>query len=176
MNATLDIHSVMPAEFEDNVDELAKLMQACVHAGASINFIMPFPIDESLDFWRRKVQPALHEGSRVLLVARQEGRIAGSVQLDCDTPPNQPHRAEITKLMVHPDVRRRGVARALMHEIEAIALQRGRNLITLDTRTGDSAEPLYASLGYITAGIIPGYCRDTHEERLEATTIMHKVL
>ena len=176
MNATLDIHSVTPAEFEENVDELAKLMQACVHAGASINFIMPFPIDESLDFWRRKVQPALNDGSRVLLVARHEGKIAGSVQLDCDTPPNQPHRAEITKLMVHPDVRRRGVARTLMHEVEAIALQRGRNLITLDTRTGDSAEPLYASLGYKTAGIIPGYCRDTHEERLEATTIMHKDL
>ena len=173
MNATLDIHSVTPTEFEENVDELAKLMQACVHAGASINFIMPFPIDESLDFWRRKVQPALNDGSRVLLVARHEGRIAGSVQLDCDTPPNQPHRAEITKLMVHPDVRRRGVARTLMREVEAIALQRGRNLITLDTRTGDSAEPLYASLGYKTAGIIPGYCRDTHEERLEATTIMH---
>ena len=176
MNATLDIHSVTPTEFEENVDELAKLMQACVHAGASINFIMPFPIDESLDFWRRKVQPALNDGSRVLLVARHEGRIAGSVQLDCDTPPNQPHRAEITKLMVHPDVRRRGVARTLMREVEAIALQRGRNLITLDTRTGDSAEPLYASLGYKTAGIIPGYCRDTHEERLEATTIMHKDL
>ena len=176
MNATLDIHSVTPTEFEENVDELAKLMQACVHAGASINFIMPFPIDESLDFWRRKVQPALNDGSRVLLVARHEGKIAGSVQLDCDTPPNQPHRAEITKLMVHPDVRRRGVARTLMHEVEAIALQRGRNLITLDTRTGDSAEPLYASLGYKTAGIIPGYCRDTHEERLEATTIMHKDL
>lgn len=176
MNATLDIHSVTPTEFEENVDELAKLMQACVHAGASINFIMPFPIDESLDFWRRKVQPALDDGSRVLLVARHEGKIAGSVQLDCDTPPNQPHRAEITKLMVHPDVRRRGVARTLMREVEAIALQRGRNLITLDTRTGDSAEPLYASLGYKTAGIIPGYCRDTHEERLEATTIMHKDL
>ncbi len=176
MNATLDIHSVTPAQFEENVDELAKLMQACVHAGASINFIMPFPIDESLDFWRRKVQPALNDGSRVLLVARHEGKIAGSVQLDCDTPPNQPHRAEITKLMVHPDVRRRGVARTLMHEVEAIALQRRRNLITLDTRTGDSAEPLYASLGYKTAGIIPGYCRDTHEERLEATTIMHKDL
>ncbi len=176
MNATLDIHSVTPTEFEENVDELAKLMQACVHAGASINFIMPFPIDESLDFWRRKVQPALNDGSRVLLVARHEGKIAGSVQLDCDTPPNQPHRAEITKLMVHPDVRRRGVARTLMREVEAIALQRGRNLITLDTRTGDSAEPLYASLGYKTAGIIPGYCRDTHEERLEATTIMHKDL
>lgn len=176
MNATLDIHSVTPAEFEENVDELAKLMQACVHAGASINFIMPFPIDESLDFWRRKVQPALNDGIRVLLVARHEGKIAGSVQLDCDTPPNQPHRAEITKLMVHPDLRRRGVARTLMHEVEAIALQRGRNLITLDTRTGDSAEPLYASLGYKTAGIIPGYCRDTHEERLEATTIMHKDL
>ena len=81
-----------------------------MHAGASINFILPFPLDESLDFWNRKLLPPLHDDKRVLLVARLRDRIAGSVQLDCDTPPNQPHRAEIAKLMVHPEFRRRGIA------------------------------------------------------------------
>ncbi len=176
MGTDLVITPVAPSAFDDNVDELASLMHACVHAGASINFVMPFPMVESLAFWQRKVRPALEDGTRVLLAARTGGRIAGSVQLDCDTPPNQPHRAEIAKLMVHPDFRRRGIARALMEEIEAIALRRGRSLITLDTRTGDPAEPLYASLGYKTAGIIPGYCRDTFEDRFDATTIMHKDL
>ena len=79
--------------------------------------------------------------------------------------------------MVHPGFRRRGIARALMAELERLASQRGRSLLTLDTRTGDQAEPLYASLGYQTAGIIPGYCRDTLDAgRLDPTTIMYKVL
>ena len=176
MNVDLAIASVKPADFDNSVGELAALMHACVHAGASINFVMPFPLEENLEFWRRKVQPAVNDGTCVLLVARHRGRIAGSVQLDCDTPPNQPHRAEIAKLMVHLDFRRQGIARALMREIEEIARERGRSLITLDTRTGDPAEPLYASLSFRTAGIISGYCRDTFEERLDATIIMRKDL
>ena len=125
-------------------------------------------------FWTRKVLPAVNDGTRLLLVAKRNGTIAGSVQLDYDTPANQPHRAEIRKLLVHPHFRRQGVARALMAEIECQATRLRRSLITLDTRTGDSAEPLYRSLGYQTTGIIPGYCRDTFTERLDATTIMYK--
>jgi ribosomal protein S18 acetylase RimI-like enzyme len=98
------------------------------------------------------------------------------VQLSTDTPPNQLHRAEVTKLLIHPDFRRRGIARALMEELEGLAERLGRSLITLDTRTGDSAEPLYASMGYVTAGVIPGYCRDAFVDRLDATTIMYKAL
>ena len=115
-------------------------------------------------------------GRRLLLVAWCDGRIAGSVQLDHDTPANHPHRAEIRKLLVHPDFRRQGIARQLMAEIERHAAALKRNLLTLDTRTGDSAEPLYRSLGYQTTGIIPDYCRDTFTTRLDATTIMYKKL
>jgi ribosomal protein S18 acetylase RimI-like enzyme len=158
------------------LDELAALLHACVQAGASVNFVLPFGPADSLAFWRSKVLPALRAGGRVLWVARQGGRVVGSVQLHHDTPPNQPHRAEVTKLLVHPEFRRRGIARALMGELEREARRLGRSLITLDTRTGDSAEPLYASLGYRTVGIIPGYCRDTIEDRLDPTTIMYKVL
>ena len=78
--------------------------------------------------------------------------------------------------MVHPHFRRQGIARALMAELERQAALRGRKLITLDTRTGDHAEPLYASLGYETAGVIPGYCRAPLDDRLESTTIMYKAL
>jgi hypothetical protein len=156
--------------------ELGALLQACVHDGASIGFVLPFTADDSAAFWRNKVLPAVRDGGRVLLVARSNGRITGSVQLHHDTPPNQPHRAEASKLLVHPEFRRRGIARALMAELEREARRRGRSLITLDTRTGDNAEPLYASLGYRTAGVIPGYCRDPFEDRLDSTTIMYKVL
>lgn len=155
---------------------LSELIHACVHDGASIGFILPFSTADSEAFWRDKVLPAVRAGGRLLLVARADGRIVGSVQLDHDMPANQPHRAEIRKLLVHPDFRRRRIARLLMAEIERHAVGLRRSLITLDTRTGDSAEPLYRSLGYQTTGIIPGYCRDTLTERFDATTIMYKTL
>jgi len=159
-----------------HIGELGALLHACVHSGASINFVLPYTVDDSEAFWRQEVLPPVRAGSRILLVARQGGRIAGTVQLAFDTPPNQAHRAEVSKLLVHPDFRRRGIARALMAELERLAGGLGRRLLTLDTRTGDSAEPLYASLGYQTAGVIPGYCRDPIEDRLDATTIMYKAL
>jgi ribosomal protein S18 acetylase RimI-like enzyme len=159
-----------------HLDGLAGMLQACILAGASIGFIMPHTFEDSEAFWIRKVLPAVRDGTRLLLVARRNGAIAGSVQLDYDTPANQPHRAEIRKLLVHPDFRRQGIARAMMAGIEHHARKLQRSLITLDTRTGDSAEPLYRSLGYQTTGIIPGYCRDAFIERFDATTIMYKDL
>jgi ribosomal protein S18 acetylase RimI-like enzyme len=165
-----------PGDIARHIEGLSELVHACVHCGASIGFILPFSTSDSEAFWRDKVVSAVREGGRLLLVAWADGRIAGSVQLDCDTPANQPHRAEIRKLLVHPQFRRQGIARHLMAEIERHALQLRRSLITLDTRTGDNAEQLYRSLGYQTTGIIPGYCRDTHTERLDPTTIMYKNL
>ena len=156
--------------------ELGALLHACVHAGASIGFVVPFAPAEAEAFWRGRVLPAVEAGGRALWVARTGGRIVGTVQLGHDTMPNQAHRAEVSKLLVHPLFRRRGIARALMAALERRARQLGRSLLTLDTRTGDSAEPLYASLGYRTAGVIPGYCRHPFEDRLEPTTVMYKAL
>jgi ribosomal protein S18 acetylase RimI-like enzyme len=178
MDAMTDtrIEPLSPDAAEREIGALAELLHACVHAGASVNFVMPFPVAEAEAFWRKKVLPSLHAGSRILLIARVGDSLAGTVQLSTDTPPNQPHRAEVSKLLVHPGFRRRGLARALMAELERRASALGKSLITLDTRTGDMAEPLYASMGYLTAGTIPGYCLDPFEDRLDATTIMYKQL
>ena len=171
--------SISPLAADDIVahaHDLGALLRACVHDGASIGFVLPFTAHDAEAFWRDKVLPAVREGTRLLLIARVGERIVGTVQLDYDTMPNQRHRAEVRKLLVHPDDRRRGVARALMADIERRARHLGRSLLTLDTRTGDGAEHLYASLGYETAGIIPDYCRNTTEDRLDATTIMYKIV
>ncbi len=162
------LEAVLPA--------MGEMMRACVHAGASIGYILPFSAEDGVSFWESKVLPRLDAGGLVLLVARENGRVAGTVQLDRDTPPNQPHRAEVRKLMVDPAFRRRGLARRLMAEIEEEARGLGRSLLTLDTRTGDAAEPLYLSLGYAVSGIIPGYCLDPAEPKFDSTTIMYKRL
>jgi ribosomal protein S18 acetylase RimI-like enzyme len=174
--ARIAISEFSASEAESRIGQLGALLHACVQDGASIGFVLPHARSDSEEYWARKVIPQLREGGLALLVAQQGGRIAGSVQLDCDTPQNQPHRAEVRKLLVDPEFRRRGIARRLMAEVEALARRRGRSLITLDTRTGDTAEALYAALGYSTAGMIPDWCRHTIEERLDSTTIMYKRL
>jgi len=169
--------SRLPAEaLTGYLSDLGDLLHTCVHAGANINFVLPFTLTDSRTFWRSKVFPAVEDGARLLWVANVGSFIAGTVQLDCDMPPNQPHRAEVTKLMVHPDFRRRGIGRALMSELETMAGRLDRYLITLDTRTGDAAEPLYRSIGYETVGTIPDFCRDPFEERFHPTTVMYKAL
>lgn len=170
------IRQMLANEMMQRLDEFGALLFACVADGASIGFVEPFSLGEATAYWRRKVLPAVMGREIVMLVAEEGGRIIGTVQLDHDTMPNQRHRAEVRKLLVHPDVRRRGIARALMREIEGHARRLDRSLLTLDTRTGDAAEPLYRSLGFEVAGIIPDYCRDTHSPRLDATTVMYKRL
>lgn len=163
-------------DLEKYITQLADLLHACVHAGASIGFVMPFSQTDAEDYWASRVLSAVQTNSIIVLAAIAGDELVGSVQLDIDTMPNQPHRAEVRKLMVQPGFRRQGIAKTLMLEIEKIADEHTRSLLTLDTRTGDTAEPLYTALGYKIAGVIPGYCLDTFEDRLDATTIMYKAL
>jgi GNAT superfamily N-acetyltransferase len=158
------------------LSELSGLLHACVHGGASVNFVLPFPMEEAEAFWRGKVLPAMAAGTRTVLVVEIDGAIAGSVQLSTETPPNQPHCADVTKLLVHPAFRRRGIGRVLMLALEEEARARGRSMLNLDTTTGGAAEPLYAGLGYVTVGVIPDFSLATTGERLEATTVMYKRL
>jgi GNAT superfamily N-acetyltransferase len=159
-----------------DLDMLAEVLHAVVHDGASVSFILPFSIDDARRFWTEKVLPGVASGSRRLLVARSGGRIVGTVQLELAGQPNQEHRAEVAKLLVHPDARRRGIARALMAALEDLARSHRRTLLTLDTRTDDRAEPLYVSMGYIPVGQIPRFARGPHSPQLEATSIFYKEL
>lgn len=185
---------------DSEIEMLAEVLHAVVHAGASVSFFTPFSIDDAHALWVEKVLPGVRIGARKVLVARfddsaapfgegnhQPGptgtgnqtlnnRIIGTVQLELDMPPNQKHRAGVAKLLVHPIARRRGVARALMVALEAIALSEGRTLLTLDTVTGSNAELLYRSLGYVVVGNIPRYARGALTPELESTTVMYKEL
>ncbi|ASL48253.1 Acetyltransferase [Burkholderia sp. AD24] len=174
--SAMTITSFSADDLERHLPELGALLHACVHDGASVGFVLPYGVDESEEFWRGKVLPTLRNGRLVLLVAREGNAIAGTVQLDYDTMPNQRHRADVRKLLIHPAWRRRGIARALMTELEGHAMRLQRSLLTLDTRTGDHAEPLYTALGYRAVGVIPGYALDPDQACLEATTFMYKEL
>lgn len=158
------------------LDQFADMLHACVHDGASIGFIEPFPVSEAAAFWRDKTIPALKGGKRILFAALADDHVVGTVQLDYDTMPNQIHRGDISKLMVRPDCRRRGIARLLMAAVENRARDLGRTLLTLDTRAGDRAEMLYSDLGFQITGVIPGFALDPNSEKLSATTVMYKQL
>lgn len=161
---------------DDDLDMLGDVLHAVVHGGAGVSFFVPFSLEEARAFWREKVLPGVRAGTRRVIVARHGVRIVGTVQLDFAVPPNQRHRAEVTKMLVHPTARRRGIARAMMMALEPIAQADGRTLLTLDTVTGSSAEPLYRSLGYVEVGVIPRYARGSLTPDLEAATIMYKEL
>ncbi len=175
MDTTPTIDVISAGEIDGHLSALRDLLHAVVHDGASIGFVLPFSEVEAARFWTEKVKPDVAGNSRLLFIARVGDRITGSVQLFHGTPANQPHRVEVNKLMVHPDFRRKGIAKSLMTALEKAVRDMGRSLITLDTRTGDSAEPLYTALGYKTVGTIPNFCQDTADAgRLDPTTIMYK--
>jgi ribosomal protein S18 acetylase RimI-like enzyme len=158
-----------------HLNAIAEILLACVHDGANVGFVLPFDLNQARAFWVQKIGPGLAANSRIVLVAKVDNQVAGTVQLNLDTPPNQPHRADVSKLLVHPKYRMQGVGRALMQQIESYGANAGRRLLTLDTAT-DIAERLYVSLGYQRAGHIPGYAREPNEDRFVGTTIMYKVL
>ena len=159
-----------------DIDMLGEVLHAVVHDGAGVSFVVPFSLDDGREFWLDRVLPGVKARTRRALVARWDGRIVGTVQLEFPWPPNQPHRAEVAKLLLHPVARRRGIARALMVAVESVARSEGRTLLTLDTWTGGAAEQLYRSLGYVTVGMIPRFARGSMTPTLEATTIMYKEL
>lgn len=162
--------------FEDHVVGLAEVLTACVLDGASVSFVDPFSPADALRFWRGKVLPGVVAGDVDLIVALVGDEVAGTVQLAADTPANQPQRADVRKLLVHPKHRRKGIARSLMLEAEACAAARTRSLLTLDTRTGDAGEQLYLDLGYQVIGHIPAYALDPRKQRFEDCTFMYKQL
>jgi ribosomal protein S18 acetylase RimI-like enzyme len=140
----------------DVIAALADILIETVASGGSVSFMHPLAPETAAAFWAKSLAAA-DAGRRVVLGARVDGALAGTVTLDLDTPQNQPHRADIAKLMTALAWRGRGVARALMTEAERLAAARGRTLITLDTAEEDGAAGLYEALGYAFAGSIPDY-------------------
>lgn len=135
---------------------LAECLVEVVANGGSVSFMHPLAPEAAAEFWARSLAAA-DAGKRVVLGAAIDGELAGTVTLDLDTPQNQPHRADIAKLMTRLRHRGLGVARALMLEAERIAIAEGRSLLTLDTAEEDGAAGLYEGLGYEFAGAIPDY-------------------
>jgi GNAT superfamily N-acetyltransferase len=161
-----NVRSVEGAALEAALPGLCELLIDSVEHGASVGFLAPLSTAEALEYWQR-IADAVNGGRCVLLLAG-DGVLVGTVQLDVDTLPNQPHRATVSKLLVRSSARRRGTGEALMAAVERAALERGRWLLTLDTATPE-AERLYARMGWTAAGPIPDYAMNP-DRSLTATT------
>ena len=160
------------AEAEARIDELSDVLANCVTGGASIGFMLPYGPADAVPFWQG-VAAAVGEEATLLLAAERDGRIVGTVQVGIRQMPNQPHRADVKKLLVLESERGRGVARALMAAAEAEAARRGKTVLVLDTATGSPAETVYARLGWQRAGVIPDYALYP-DGRFCATTFFYK--
>ena len=164
------IGQLTAADIRENVPDLSDVLIDCVHAGASVGFLSPLSRERAHAFWL-SVAGAVDAGRRVLFVASQDGnRIDGTVQLVLAGAENQPHRADIAKLLVHSRARRQGMAYQLMQAAEAHARSIGRDLLVLDTST-DEAARLYERLGWTRSGIIPDYALNPDGSR--TPTIFH---
>ncbi len=158
MSATeqIEIRRLGVTEMQAQLDGLAAILVDCVAGGASVSYLAPFSHEQARAAFEA-VAVEVEQGRRLLLGAFANGDLVGTVQLILALPPNQPHRAEIAKLLVHRSARRRGIAELLMAGAEAEARAEGKTLLVLDTVTGDDAERLYERLGWIKVGVIPGY-------------------
>jgi GNAT superfamily N-acetyltransferase len=146
------LHTIDDAQ----IDGLADLLIDCVEGGASVSFMLPLSRGRAIAFWRRVAQ-GVAAGERALLVADDADGLCGTVQLILDQPENQPHRADLAKMLVHRRARRQGLGAALMRAAEATARECGKTLLVLDAVTGGDAARLYESLGWERVGSIPGY-------------------
>lgn len=139
------------------VDELAEVLRDCVEGGASVGFMLPLAPGRCEAFWRR-VAEGVAAGERHLFVAEDgAGRLCGTLSLVVDMPDNQPHRADVSKMLVHRRARRQGIAERLLRALEVKARELGKTTLVLDTVTGSDASRLYERLGWQKAGDIPNY-------------------
>ncbi len=158
---------------EEDIQGLAEVLIDCVQGGASVSFMSPLAHDKAVAFWR-EIAAQTAAGRRALLVAEDAHGIVGTVQLVFDLPENQPHRADLSKMLVHRRARRRGTGEALLRAAEALARQHGKWLLVLDTASGD-AERLYARTGWIRVGVVPGFAL-WPEGGLCDTTFFYRIL
>jgi GNAT superfamily N-acetyltransferase len=157
MSHVITIRRVAADEVDACVAALADVLIDCVEGGASVSFMHPLSREKALAFWRGVAEGVRH-GRRALLVAETgEGHIVGTVQLILEQPENQPHRADVAKMLVRRDARRRGIAQKLMAAADDTARAEGRTVLVLDTVTGGDAERLYQRAGWTRVGDVPDY-------------------
>lgn len=173
--STIAVRRVRPEEADDLVAPLADVLLDCVEGGASVSFMWPLARDKALAFWHR-VAAGVQAGERVLLVAEDaQQRVVGTVQLLLDLPENQPHRADVAKMLVLRSARRQGVAQALLEALGREALHEGRTVLVLDTVTGGDAERVYERAGWQRVGSVPRYAL-MPDGAFCATTFFYKQL
>jgi len=158
---------------DPQIDGLADVLIDCVEGGASVSFMHPLPRERAVAFWRR-VGQGVAAGERALLVAEDGRGLCGTVQLMLDQPENQPHRADLSKMLVHRRARRQGLGAALMRAAEVTARDCGKTLLVLDTASPE-AKRLYERQGWVRVGVIPGYALLPHGG-LCGTTVYYRNL
>lgn len=175
MHASFTLHTFSETDIMTHLDALADVLANCVNGGASVSFMLPFSTDSARDFWQRTAA-SVTRGERIVLAAKDgEQRVVGTVQLIIDQPENQPHRADVAKLLVHECARRGGVARALMQRLEEVAADVQKTVLVLDTATGSGAEHFYQRCGWQKVGEVPRYAL-MPDGKLTATSIFYKFL
>src|SRR2546422_5356177 len=152
------IERLIPPVGDSDLRALARLLVDAVESGAAVSFLAPLTLERAEGWWRRAISAS--RSGAMFLVARDVEGIVGTVQLHPAWAPNQPHRAEIAKLLVHRRSRRTGLGTQLMQTIEDAARRAGFSLLTLDAKRGEAAEHLYRQMGWTPAGTIPRYALD----------------
>jgi GNAT superfamily N-acetyltransferase len=163
-----EIRRLTSTDVHEQLDALAGVLLDCVAGGASVSYLTPFSHKHARSVFEA-VAAEVEQGRRLLLAALANGDLVGTVQVILALPPNQPHRAEIAKLLVHRSARGRGIAQLLMERAEAEARAEGKTLLVLDTVTGSNAERLYERLGWTRVGVIPGYALYPDRRPCDAT-------
>ncbi|TCU18304.1 GNAT family N-acetyltransferase [Rhizobium sullae] len=154
------------------IPDLCEVLADCVNGGASVGFMQPYTPVDAERYWQGIVE-SVEAGVTLLAVAELDGKIVGTVQVGFASMPNQPHRGDLKKLLVHRAARGKGLARLLMEAIEREAAKHGKHLLVLDTATGSEAEVIYPRLGWQHAGVIPDYAM-WPEGGYCATTLFYK--
>ncbi len=152
----IEIRRLDVTEVHAQLDALAAVLFDCVAGGASVSYMAPFSHEQAREVFEAWAVEVEH-GRRLVLAAFVNDYLVGTVQVILALPPNQPHRAEIAKLLVHRSARKRGIAQRLMEGAEAEARAEGKTLLVLDAVTDGDAARLYARMGWTTVGVIPGF-------------------
>jgi GNAT superfamily N-acetyltransferase len=175
MTSSTRVISLSHHDILQRLPALTEILVDCVHGGASVSFMQPLHLDTATAFWQKVAQSVAARERVVLAVEQADGSLVGTVQLITDLPENQPHRADVAKLLVYSRGRRQGIAGQLMTALEQEAVRQGKSVLVLDTATGSGAESFYQRCGWQKVGEIPRYAL-MPDGKMTATSVFYKFL